>query len=489
MVRRLLKQNPLYHHLEQARLRRLVTDGRSFRDYVTARLRDDNPDFDFGNRRGVRVGVIWDADRFTDLLEVRDPDIQVLRIPRAVVNPGWQLHLGRYLARTKNLVPSEFILERFCAPENDAARERFRTYLCDVWTLLMRDFGVDVFVTPKLNDDWAVDGSIAMRRVGAKLLVDDREGVVTPLRFKTMSPRIRALRQSGRLQSGCDVLVAHNDTHRRYLVAGGSPAESIVVNGAPQMDYWFRPRRWKTRRELHPDLDENRKLILFFSFSPRTYIYDFNFETGEFKGWDSLCEDHHAALDRLFERFGDKVQVVYKTSSRKNRDLFPGMSEYYRRWRKYVESKSLLLLDGRYNSMDLVRLADGVLGFQTSGMIEAMFTDNAIVYGGFGGFFEEMRDELVPFHRTEAVMRPRSREELIEALSEVVRGGFTADAGIREARRDFREQYFPLSDGNVSKRLLDLARALARGERPARPGATALRLAEASARAQAPEPR
>ncbi len=446
--------------LEDRRKARLVAYPAKRRSYVLKTVRDFNPRLIDDKPAGtVRAATIWEGvGRFAWLDHANDdPALELVHLPRAIVNPAWTYCLGDYLKASRgDGALGEYALDRYYQPRFAKAREAFREYCAGAIEDVRDAFGIDILIMPKLNDDWTIDFINAAKSLGLPVLVDDREGAITLKRLEVLPPRLRDL-----MTIEFDLLCVHNEIHRELFVRAGLPADRIVVNGAPQTDYWHRPDLWKSREEIHPALRDDRFLLLFFSFGPRTYL---NFYYGEEqRNWSDLGADFHEVLLELLMSHGDRIQIVNKSGGKPLRDQFPGREAFMKKAAPYMTPNNYLELDGTYNAFDLLSNADAVLGFQTSGMIEAMFRDVPIVYGAWGPFFEEIKDTLLPLHDCEGVVHAGSPSALRSNLEALI----TSDAppmpspSQKAAREELRERYFARADGNVSRRLLEHAKALA----------------------------
>lgn len=461
-IARRVRDSSVARRLENHRKARLVAYPARRRSYVLKTVRDFNPRLIDSKLSGtVRAATIWEgAGRFAWLDRAnKDPAFELVHLPRAIVNPAWNYCLNDYIAASRSDgVTGEYALDRYYQPRFVKAREEFREYCVGAIEDVRSAFGIDVLIMPKLNDDWTIDFINAAKSLGLPVLVDDREGAITPKRLEVVPPRLRAL-----MDIDFDFLCVHNDIHRELFIRAELPPDKIVVNGAPQTDYWHRRDLWMARKKIHPALRDDRFLILFFSFGPRTYL---NFYYGdEQRDWSDLCADFHEVLLDLLINHGDRIQIVNKSGGKPLRDQFPGREAFMKKAAPYMTPDNYVELDGTYSAFDLLSNADTVLGFQTSGMIEAMFKDMPIVYGAWGSFFTEIKDTLLPLHDCEGVVHARSPLALRQTLESLI----TADASPvlsprqKAARATMRKCYFARADGNVSLRLLDHAKALAEG--------------------------
>ena len=110
---------------------------------------------------------------------------------------------------------------------------------------------------------------------------------------------------------------------------------------------------------------------------------------------------------------------------------------------------------------------DITIGFQTSGLTEAMFLDKPIICGAWGDLYEDIKDTLLPFHKTDALTFVSSKEEMWEELDSLLKSldSYVLTDDVAAARIAFRESFFHNPDGNVSRRLLGHVMTMAKGLR------------------------
>ena len=423
-----------------------------------------NPEIEQPKKPGVlRIATIWEGSgRFGWLDHAnKDSDCELIHLPRSFVNPAWRLFLSEYLEESREEMRlGEYALERYFKAAFLEPRQKFRDYCALAMTEAIDAYELDCLIMPKLTDDWTIDFINAVQQVGLPVVVDDREGGVSPKRLEMVPAHLRAL-----MEVEFDLLVTHNEIQRELFLRSGLPANKILVNGAPQSDYWFRPETWQTRAEIHPQLRDDRFTIVFFSFGPRTYM---NFYYGtETRDWNPLCRDYHDVILDVLRQYGDRVQIIYKFGGKPARDLFEGYADFKARAENYITPDNFIELDGTFNSLDLIRNADLILGFQTTGLIEAMFTDNPVVYGAWGPLFDDIHETLLPLDQDEALIYANSKEALAQSMHHLIESpdSFVCTDTMRTARVALRERYFARADGQVSRRLLDHAKDIAQRRR------------------------
>lgn len=396
-----------------------------------------------------RLVTIWESNGRLKWLEYAndDPNLQIFHLPRVIYS-----RIFRHLLKGYFVDPAhgDSNLDVYFKSTYEHSRRLFRQYCAQVAAFLSSHLEVDLVFMPKLNDDWTMDMIPATQSRGMPVVINDREGIMTYKRLEVVPPMVKS-----HLNFESDLLCVNNVMHKEFFVRAGYNPDKIEVLGRPDSDYWSRPNTWQNRKEIHPELDNDRTVVLFFAFGPRTYL---NFYYGEEpRSWKFLSEAYHDVLLSILQRYGSKIQLVYKTGGKPGRDLFHGYDHFVDEINRMAVGDCFLPLNVNYNSLDLIRTSDVVLGFQTSGLIEAMFTNQAIIYGAWGDLFEDIKDTLLPFHKTQALMHARSQEHLEQMLIQSIEMNVTISEGseVAAARKQMREYYYFKPDGKTSQRLLD----------------------------------
>jgi hypothetical protein len=168
--------------------------------------------------------------------------------------------------------------------------------------------------------------------------------------------------------------------------------------------------------------------------------------------WRVLRDHMHEAVRALARERSD-VEVVVKAHPQQA-ELAEIEAEFAR-----DPIPNLHLMSGAKSASHLMVRADVIVGFQSTAMIEAMLTPAPVIYVGWGAYHEERTNSLIPIHHSKGCHVPQSREELDRILRDAVDGKLVPSAETVAARKKFTDGYFFNADGNVSKRVLDLAAA------------------------------
>ncbi len=430
----------------------LIIKSKIFKRFYYKRLINiHNPNLQNFDPNKKNLIMIWE-ERFKYLKYklYKDKKVNLIIIPRIFFTPGFNFFLGKYVKQQLEISLGEYNLDYYRSNQFLKNRKNFRNYCHTINNLIKSVVNIDMILMPKCNDDWTIDYIKVINESNIKLIIDDREGTITNQRLKTVPEKLR------NLDLKFDLMTTHNSFHKALFVESGFASSKIKVNGATQSDYWSKPTFWKDLNEIDQNLNESLLKILFFSFGKRTYM---NFYYGEEKRtWLPLIQDVNDVLIDILDQFYGKIQILYKFSGKLKRDTSEDVSRLIKKSQKHIKNKNLVFLDGSKSSFDLIRHCQAVLGFQTSGMIEAMNTNKPIIYSAWGDLYGDIKDTLLPLEDSNCLTVCKSKDELYYSLCNLINNydDITIKNNQEVSRAEFIEKYFTNSDGLVSDRLADI---------------------------------
>jgi hypothetical protein len=177
-----------------------------------------------------------------------------------------------------------------------------------------------------------------------------------------------AIYKNGRGKFGGRKILVYNQMERDLEVASGvAGPERVEIVGMPRLD---RLHRWR-REHGESDADGAAK-VLFFSFSrsdkiPRSLDLA--------KGWGQFCADTHRAMIELAER-RPEVEIIAKTKGIGRQD------EELESFAKDVPQNLRVVSGG--DAFQLLTESRVVVGFNTTGLIEALALGKPVIVPRFG---------------------------------------------------------------------------------------------------------
>jgi len=418
--------------------------------YFLRQLRVNNKK-DLKNKK-YSLGIVYE-ERIKYLVEEfeNDSNINAIIIPRILIQRGFNFFLRQYNKDKKGLPYGEYDLDIYLSPTYNDNRKKFIKYCRWINKFLLKNYNCNNLLIPKCNDDWAIDYIKSCNIESTKVFIDDREGASTPKRNEVMPKRLK------KLNFDYELMTTQNFIHKKLFVDSGFNSSKIIINGAVQWDYWNKKNSWQDLYKSNIGLDKQKIKILFFAFGPRTYVYFYY--GNEKRTWSPLSKDIHDVMSQILRKYDEKIQIIYKFSGKMKRDSSNDLSRFCKYNQKFIDNNSLLLLGANFSSMDLIRHCKIIVGFQTTGMIEAMNTSNQIIYTAWGDFYKEIENTLLPLANEKCLDICSSKKMFFETLEKgIIRESKKIKYNNFSAleRKKLIEKYFSYSDGNVSKRLADL---------------------------------
>lgn len=333
-----------------------------------------------------------------------------------------------------------------CVYGEGAMRESIRR-IKDAWVRafarrLARDTSIDALITPADTFFYLRPLIEELRELGVPTVVQDKEGTIAPSEMMKEHARVMA----ERYPPIADLYLFWNENVREYWRTIGLPDDRARVVGQPRSDFFFHRERWPTKRSL--GLDPDKRLVVFFTYDADTYLRTTTALAD--RPWKALRDASHAALREL-ARTRPHVEVVIKAHPQQI-ELAEVQAEL-----AADPLPNVHVMAGASTASHLIVLADLVVGFQSTAMIEAMLTDKPVIYAGWGPAHEARSADLVPIHTSGGLHVPSDRDSFASALESGLDGGLAPDAASRRARRAFTDRYFYGADGHVSARVLDAA--------------------------------
>lgn len=296
----------------------------------------------------------------------------------------------------------------------------------------------ELVVMPSDSFWWIREFLEVVRENGIKRIVIDKEGTISPYSFKVHSEQIR---EKFPLMS--DYILVWSERQKNFWIKAGATEGAIKVVGQPRSDFFFQQYRWRTRKSL--EVEDYKKLILFFTFDVDAYINLFPYEERHREGYTWLTlrnEINETLLD--FAKRNPDVCILVKVHPQQS-DI-----DFMRQFVKESDLPNLRLTEGAAISNHLIVNSDLIIGFQTTAITESMLTTKPIFYTAWGPTEQKLRKELIPFHETDGLDRIASPVELMTKLDlwnkgEKVGGDITQ-------RKAFTDQWLS-ADGHVCKRI------------------------------------
>jgi hypothetical protein len=345
-------------------------------------------------------------------------------------------------------------------PEVEKSKLRYREFLRAVWKHLTGRYRIDAVIGVNFGYYVQREFASALQESGTPFIVLQKENLngITPRRADFW----RTVYASGRGKfSGRKVLV-YNQMERELQISSGivAPAD-VIVTGMPRLD---RIHRW---RRAHAGEETANAQVLFFGFSRKDKIPGRNIRDVKAKGllntsatleeaaerwgelsWEELCTGACQGIVAFARRHPD-VRIVVKT--KRQTTQADEMMELLRGDGEDLPTNIAIVKGG--DPFDLLTQSRVVVGFNTTGLIEALAAGKPVVVPWFGEVHNEtLRDIILDMGN--AVDYAHTPAELAEKIATHFEAA-VSPASLPENSKNILDRLVGNSDGAASIRVLE----------------------------------
>jgi hypothetical protein len=298
-------------------------------------------------------------------------------------------------------------------PKIEATKSEYRQFLADMWRHYDKVMAVDAVLTANFAYFTEREFATALEAAGTPFIALHKENVRPPRRVNDYWFNLYKQRR-GRF-TGRKILV-YNELERKLEIASGVAApDSISVTGAPRLD---RLHRWRREHAGKRDAGE-RPHLMFFAFSQYDKLTAIQRKPAagvagdmeEMEGWNELswgrfCLDtHEAIVDLAREHPNLDVTIKCKGQGRRHEEVLQILDGF-----EQPMPPNLSIVTGG-DPYDLIIRSQVIVGFNTTGLLEALAAGKRVIVPNFGEACEEGRQDLI-IDLGGAVEYARSPDEL-----------------------------------------------------------------------------
>lgn len=335
---------------------------------------------------------------------------------------------------------------KYIDPINDEARANYRAYLEPFLEALEGVTGkIDFFLSGSNHDRYVVEMILMAQKRGIEWVVAEREGTGTEYTYQNEA---ECYKESETVTA--DYFIVANDGHRHMFdFSRRESVKDIFVIGELDTDWWFHWDRKFSRREYR-EWDKYEKRVLFLTFGIRNYVSPYAFPENPEFNWIQLLEEAENEVFEFASR-NREVLVFYKMGHiEDNNPLFLKRCDE-------AGLTNVVPLDRSFPCNELILYSQLVIGFQTTAMYEAMFSNNPLWYIEWAIHPNlDRKTMLLPLADSGACTTVRSKEEFASLLDRWAANdpalNFVSVQEL-EARVRMRETMFINADGRVSERV------------------------------------
>ena len=269
-------------------------------------------------------------------------------------------------------------LAPYSAPDLADVRARYADRLRREVGRLYREWPFDVFVLPSDTFYYVRELAPICHALGAPVIVVQKETTITDATFEQHAPDVAA-----HAPFVADRMTVCSERHKSFWVSAGADPNLIEVTGQPRFDVYTRGRahpRWK-----EVGLDGAPRTVLFLSYEIDAYLHGLPAELD----WATLRAQTEKALYEAVESGWRVVvklhpQQPFDDEARRLRATAPGFG------------RDVVLAQPDTDTRLLLLLADAVVGFQSTALLEALALRKPAAYAGWGVLHDAMAPALCP---------------------------------------------------------------------------------------------
>jgi hypothetical protein len=321
---------------------------------------------------------------------------------------------------------------------NVARRLLFELYLV---------YRFDIVISPSDTFFYIRDVIQAAKELGVPFVVVQKE--------TTISPDIMSFwpEEIGRIFPFIsDYMTVCSQRHKEFWLRAGARSDSIEVTGQPRFDFYKHPEQWVKLDQLAVPLDTGKPTILFFSYDLKgAYLpHDQNARNGP--PWSKLRQETEDVLTEIAKKRG--YNLLIKPHPQQDVHDLARLRARLRELSGENWRKSVFLIEGEFDTRQLIVNADIIVGFQTTALLEALLAGKEVIYTFWTKEVHSLRDALIPYHRYSRILTcARSPEDLVsQILTGTIRGAPTRRKG---NLKPIGEHLGPV-DGRASERVLTI---------------------------------
>jgi hypothetical protein len=345
-------------------------------------------------------------------------------------------------------------------PKIAATKMEYRRFLAEVWRYFSAMKPIDVVLTGNFAYFTEREFAVALEQAGTPFIALHKENVRPPRRVQEYWFKLYKDRRG---KFGGRKVLVYNDIERELETSTGVvDAKNVSVTGMPRLD---RLHRWRTQHA--GAVSAKKPQILFFAFARSDKLTAIqrkasagipnNMEAmdGEWGklSWGEYCVGTHKAIIEL-ARENPEFEVIVKSKGQKRKlnDILRILGDM----ENELPPNVTLITSG--DPFDLVTRCQVVVGFNTTGLLEALATGKPVIVPRFAEAADPAMQDLI-VDMGDAVEYAESPEALKSMISRHVKNPQQLPTQLpAEAARVLRH-WVGNDDGRAGHRVIEILRS------------------------------
>jgi hypothetical protein len=332
-------------------------------------------------------------------------------------------------------------------PAVEQSKLRYRSFLKRVWEHHQAAYRIDAVIGANFGYCIQREFATALELAGTPFIVVQKENL------NASGPARRAvwhrIYKEKRGPFGGRKILVYNDIERDLEVSSGIiDAQNVVVTGMPRLD---KLHQWR-RDNAGPAKNIGTPQVLFFAFSlqeklPKAQPIESSV-TGQ--SWGSFWEQTHRAILALARENPD-IRIVVKTKGNARQD-----TATYQILQNGELPANLKIVSGG-DARDLITESHVVIGFNTTGLLEAIAIGKPVITPRFGEACDETMREFI-LDLGDAVDYADSPQQIVEKACTYARKPPDIPLVLSGQVARALKYWLGNDDGKSGQRVLDVVR-------------------------------
>lgn len=318
------------------------------------------------------------------------------------------------------------------APELTDARLRYRAVAHELLFDLYTIYPFDAFVSPSDTFFYVRDVIDACHALSTPFIVVQKEtGVATSYLKDEAAATLKWFPFAG------DWMTTSSERSLEYWCAAGARRDQVSVVGQPRYDFYRQPEVWTPLERLGVRVERRGTTILFLSYN--FDAYDEKRGVATHRPWEQL---HRQTEEALCAAGARGCTVLIKPHPQQDKGTLNEIAQ------RLAGRPGVTIVASDIDTRQLIVASNIVVGFQTTGLAEAMAAGKRVIYTFWTDAVERAKDGLLPFHEMgDCIEVARSRDDLDRHL-----WSDEATTGV-DRRMELVAPYLGTVDGHASSRV------------------------------------
>jgi len=327
-------------------------------------------------------------------------------------------------------------LAEYHMPKYKLARYKWSKAASKALYKLYQIYPFDVIISPSDTFFYIRDIIDASGNLGIPFIVVQKETTISPGTMNFHSKKIKEL-----FPFISDYMTVCSKRHKKFWLNAGACNKKIEITGQPRFDFYCKPKKWQSLKELGFPIDPNKKVVLFF-----TYHLDAYLPKGQ--TWKELREETEEVLASLARE--KLYNIIVKPHPQHNvKDI-----EYFSLRLKNLSgpagARLIFIARREIDARQLIVNADIIIAFQSTVLLESLAAKKKVIYTFWSQTTKSLKSYILPFHHYKNIMECAHSPEDLRRL--IINEKLKINGKIMNERMKLFHEHLGSLDGKASER-------------------------------------